>query len=289
MLIIPLPELRHAARAPVSRAIVVLCVMVWLGAAGLDANAQRLLSAILGVVPRWFMGIAAMPDCIAGPPLWLTPLTASFLHFSFLHLFFNGLWLWVFGPRVEILLGPFRFTVLVVLAAYGGLAFQAAAVPSGSIFGASGIVAGVLGAYAALLPKDNVYVGLGRGMVAWPMPGLLVAGFWIVMQLFSAIEDVRRGGAAGIAYGAHLSGFLFGVGLAATLRPRGVTLFDLKQRWQYRNPLASPEADEAPGWPWSWSAWRSIVAWSIGALVLLVLVELLASRSFRRLIAASVC
>jgi membrane associated rhomboid family serine protease len=288
MLLIPLPEKGHSAAAPISRTLVVACGMVWIATVPLRAELQRLLAAVLGVVPAWVVGADVRPDCIVGPPIWMLPITASLLHVELVHVLLNGLWLWVFGPRVEMSLGPLRFALFVVASAYASLLFQAVAIPqSGSVIGASGIVAGILGAYAFLHPKDNVRVGLPALFHPFPLPGILVAGLWLLLQLVQTLDDLTRGGTGGVAYGAHLSGFLFGIGFAATLRPRGTPWFDLKRPWRYENPFE--ETEEPPRRPWSFRRILVLSFWALAWIVAAIVAAWAGSRLFRRLLAASVC
>ncbi len=149
-----------------------------------------------------------------------TLFTAMFMHAGWLHLIGNMLYLWIFGDNVEDRFGHVKFVafylVCGVAATFAQLGFSAgSAVPN---LGASGAVAGVLGAYLLLYPRGQVRVMMGRGVV--PAPALVVIGLWFALQLFSGIGSVasaaQEGG--GVAYMAHVGGFVAGFLLTFLLR-----------------------------------------------------------------------
>jgi membrane associated rhomboid family serine protease len=149
-----------------------------------------------------------------------TLFTAMFMHAGWMHLIGNMLYLWIFGDNVEDRFGHARFLIFYLVcglaATFAQLAFSAdSAVPN---LGASGAVAGVLGAYLLLYPRGQVRVMMGRGVV--PAPALVVIGLWFALQLFSGIgsvaSNVDDGG--GVAYMAHVGGFVAGFLLTFALR-----------------------------------------------------------------------
>ncbi len=152
---------------------------------------------------------------------FLTLFTSMFMHAGWLHLAGNMLYLWIFGDNVEDRFGHLAFAIFYLVcglaATFAQLAFSLGSnVPN---LGASGAIAGVLGAYILLFPQGQVKVLMGRGVV--PMPALVVIGFWIVLQFFSGIGSIAASaGSGGVAYMAHIGGFIAGVGLAFLLRGR---------------------------------------------------------------------
>jgi len=152
----------------------------------------------------------------------LTLLTSMFMHAGWLHLGGNMLYLWIFGDNVEDRFGNFSFAIFYLLcglaATFAQLAFSLGSrVPN---LGASGAIAGVLGAYILLFPQGRVKVLQGQQVIQ--MPALIVIGMWIVLQLFSGIGSIA--GAAqtgGVAYMAHIGGFLAGFVLTFLFRGRG--------------------------------------------------------------------
>lgn len=152
-----------------------------------------------------------------------TLFTAMFMHAGWMHLIGNMLYLWIFGDNVEDRFGHAKFLIFYLVcglaATFAQLAFSAdSAVPN---LGASGAVAGVLGSYLLLYPRGQVRVMMGRGVV--PAPALVVIGLWFALQLFSGIgsvaSNVDEGG--GVAYMAHVGGFVAGFLLTFLLRGKG--------------------------------------------------------------------
>ena len=150
---------------------------------------------------------------------FLTLFTAMFMHAGWVHLFGNMLYLWIFGDNVEDRFGHIKFIIFYLLcgiaATFAQLAFSAGSnVPN---LGASGAIAGVLGAYLFLFPKGKVNVMMGGRVI--PMPALVVIGIWIVLQFFSGIGSIANTAqTGGVAYMAHIGGFLAGLVLTLTLR-----------------------------------------------------------------------
>lgn len=161
-----------------------------------------------------------------GPPTYdksppLSVLTAMFLHGSWLHLLGNMLFLLIFGNNIEDRLGHVRFAVFYVVCGYAaayGFAYLNAD-SADPLIGASGAIAGVLGAYLVLYPRARVWV-LVPFLVFLPLrlPAWLVLGFWFALQaVYSSGGGVSTAGT--VAYEAHVVGFLVGMLLAWPLRP----------------------------------------------------------------------
>ena len=150
-----------------------------------------------------------------------TLITSMFLHGSWMHVIGNMWYLWIFGDNVEDRLGHGLFTIFYFLcglaATFAQLMFSAGShVPN---LGASGAIAGVLGAYLILFPQGRVRV-LQRGGVV-QVPALMVIGLWIVLQLFSGIGSISNtANSGGVAYMAHIGGFLAGCVLTMVLGGR---------------------------------------------------------------------
>jgi membrane associated rhomboid family serine protease len=147
-------------------------------------------------------------------PFWVTILTSMFMHGSLLHLGGNMLFLWIFGNNIEDSMGRLTFVLFYVL---GGLAALGLHVLSDSesvvpTVGASGAIAAVLGAYARLYPRARVVtlVFIVIIFTVITLPALLVLGVWLLLQLLPAFSDPVTGGGGGVAYFAHIGGFVFG-------------------------------------------------------------------------------
>jgi membrane associated rhomboid family serine protease len=155
---------------------------------------------------------------------FLTILTSMFMHAGWVHLGGNMLYLWIFGDNVEDRFGHVKFTIFYLLcgvaATFAQLAFSTGSnVPN---LGASGAIAGVLGAYILLFPQRKVKVLMGRSVV--PMPALVVIGLWIVLQFFSGIGSIAdTADTGGVAYMAHIGGFIAGFVLTFLFRGSRVT------------------------------------------------------------------
>ena len=159
---------------------------------------------------------------LANPPAdAATVFTSMFMHAGWMHLGGNMLYLWIFGDNVEDRFGHGTFAAFYLLcglaATFAQLLFSAGSnVPN---LGASGAIAGVLGAYLLLFPNGRVRVMQNQQVVQ--MPAVTVLGFWIVLQVFSGIGSISNAAeAGGVAYMAHIGGFVAGCVLTMALRGR---------------------------------------------------------------------
>jgi membrane associated rhomboid family serine protease len=152
-----------------------------------------------------------------------TIFTSMFMHAGWLHLGGNMLYLWIFGDNVEDSFGHLKFLVFYLLCGVAATAAQLAFSAGSSVpnLGASGAIAGVLGAYIILFPRGQVRVLMGRGVI--PMPALVVIGLWIVLQFVSGIGSISNTAeTGGVAYMAHIGGFVAGFVLTFLFRATGV-------------------------------------------------------------------
>jgi membrane associated rhomboid family serine protease len=150
-------------------------------------------------------------------PTWATLFTAMFMHGGLLHLGGNMLFLWIFGNNVEDSMGPVRYLAFYVLGGLAALALQVAVGPNSEVptVGASGAIAGVLGAYLLLFPRARVLTAIFLifFFTLIEIPAVFVLGFWFVQQaVFGYLDLSAPGGeAGGVAYFAHIGGFVFGL------------------------------------------------------------------------------
>jgi len=148
-------------------------------------------------------------------PFWFTILSSMFLHGSLLHLGGNMLFLWIFGNNIEDSMGRLTFIVFYLLGGLAALGLQVATDPNSQVvtIGASGAIAGVLGAYARLYPRARVVtiVFIVIFFTIVTLPALLVLGLWFLLQLLPAFSDPAGSAGGGVAYFAHIGGFVFGV------------------------------------------------------------------------------
>jgi membrane associated rhomboid family serine protease len=209
---------KDAGIAFVTMALIAANVLVFLFQASLPSEAalQTFVTA-WGVVPREYATGQDLPPLI-GPPFWVTLVTSMFLHGGWGHLGGNMLFLWVFGDNIEHRVGHVRFVVFYLacglLAGLAHILFNSdSVIPT---VGASGAISGILGGYLLLFPRNRVYV-LTYGGVA-TVPAVLMLGLWIVMQFVSQIGELgATANSGGVAYLAHIGGFVAGLALAPLL------------------------------------------------------------------------
>jgi len=160
-----------------------------------------------------------VPSNLVFHPLlaWPTIFTSMFLHGNWLHIGSNMLFLWIFGDNIEDSLGRFRFIVFYFLCGFAAAATQVASAPASTIplVGASGAVAGVLGAYLILFPRNRILtlIPFFIFFTTVQLPAYLIIGYWALLQFLNAYflkgGGMLRGG--GVAYFAHIGGFIAGI------------------------------------------------------------------------------
>jgi membrane associated rhomboid family serine protease len=166
----------------------------------------------------------AVPNTL---PPWETVLTAMFMHASIFHIGFNMLFLWIFGNNVEDAMGPLKYLAFYIVGGIAALALQIAIGPNSTVptLGASGAIAAVLGGYLVLYPRARVLtlVIIILFFTVIELPAVVMLGIWFATQaVFAAVNLTNpAGGGGGVAYFAHIGGFVFGlltVRLLATRR-----------------------------------------------------------------------
>ena len=213
--------IRYVKFPYVTYGLIGLNVLVFLWQLALPPSASEEAIIILGMIPAAVrdFGVTVMP----GFPDEITLVTYAFLHADWLHLLSNMLFLWIFGDNIEDAMGHVKFLVFyllcAVLAALVHIAFNANAL--GPLIGASGAVAGVMGAYILLFPHARVYV-LFRIVIPipLPLPAMWMLGVWVATQLFYAFTA----GDEPVAWWAHIGGVVAGAILAVPLKRRDVEL-----------------------------------------------------------------
>jgi membrane associated rhomboid family serine protease len=161
-----------------------------------------------------------------GLPFTLLPfLTSMFLHGGFLHIVSNLWTLWIFGDNVEDRMGPLRFLVFYLLSGLAAAGVHWITDPTSTMptIGASGAIAGVLGAYLLLYPRARVVtmVPVLFYPLVFELPAVVFLGFWFLLQLWSGLTSLGSTGAvAGIAWWAHVGGFLAGMALLQVFKRR---------------------------------------------------------------------
>src|SRR5471030_929231 len=201
---IPLRDVIPSRTTPyITITIIALNALAWLFELSLPRDVLNNFLTLYGVVPAYF----------SAPTL----VTSMFLHGSWSHVLGNMWYLWIFGDNVEDRVGHGRFIVFYLLCGILAALGQVAIDPSSTVptIGASGAIAGVMGAYFVLYPHSRVLT-----LIPWiflqivEVPAIVLLGFWFVMQLFSAgaiAVTASNSGAGGVAFAAHVAGFVVGM------------------------------------------------------------------------------
>ena len=225
---IPLRDDNPSAIVPiVSWVLIGACVLVFLWQLSLGPRESQIAVYALGVIPAvLFEGSRLPPELVLAPPL-ATVFTSMFLHGGWMHLIGNMLYLWIFGDNVEDSMGHGRFIVFYLLCGVAAVLAQslpdtASEVP---MIGASGAISGVLGAYLLLYPHARVLVLIPLGFFSQilHLRAGIVLGLWFALQLFNSLITPPGGG--GVAFGAHIGGFVAGLALLPLFKRRGVRLW----------------------------------------------------------------
>lgn len=165
----------------------------------------------------------------AGPhPIYLTILTAMFMHGGLAHLGGNMLYLWIFGDNVEDALGHAKFLIFYLICGVAATAAHILSQPMSTVpsLGASGAIAGVLGGYLLMFPTKRIRVLFGIGILTIiQLPAFIVVGFWILLQFVNGIGSIAHTEqTSGVAYWAHIGGAVTGLLLVSLFRNRETTM-----------------------------------------------------------------
>jgi membrane associated rhomboid family serine protease len=219
--VIPIRDTIRSRTAPVvTVALIVVNVMVFFHEIALGQYIERFVYAY-GLIPRRFV---YWPGGPFDPMRFLPLFTSMFWHGGWLHLIGNMLYLWIFGDNVEDRLGHFRFLLFYVAAGAAAGLTHVALSPASVLptVGASGAIAGVLGAYLVTFPRSRVLTFVPIFFLPWfvEIPALVYLIFWFLMQLLEGFGSlgapVETGG---VAVWAHIGGFVAGVVLIKLLQP----------------------------------------------------------------------
>lgn len=223
---IPFRTTAPCHRSPVvSVSLIFLNIAVFFYQEGLAEQAEYAFITTFALIPAVYSSPAAARDAGLDPGNLLPLISNTFLHGGYLHLIVNMWTLWLFGLPVEDRLGPLRFSALYLCCGAAGslahLAFNLSSqVPA---LGASGAIAGVLGAFVWIYPRAKVAAVVPIIVIPWivHLPAILYAGIWFLIQMIEGWSALGADPlAGGIAWWAHIGGFAAGLALAVALHAR---------------------------------------------------------------------
>ena len=231
---IPLHDDNPTERTPVvTIAFIAACVLVFFYQASLPAGSGDTFVFQYGAIPALLFGQADLPEMDVAIPAYATLITSMFLHGGWMHLIGNMVYLWVFGNNIEDVMGHAKYVVFYLTCGILAALSHALTDPSSAVpmVGASGAISGVLGAYLLLFPRARVLI-LMPGLGATRVPAGVVLGMWFVMQLLSGGMSIGSTG-GGVAFFAHIGGFVAGMALIGLFKRRDVPYFAPSQRGRW--------------------------------------------------------
>jgi membrane associated rhomboid family serine protease len=235
---IPIRDDNPTSTRPVLTIACILAnVLIFLYQVSLGPRQGQLFVYQFGAIPAVVFGGKHLPASLATIPPTLSLFTSMFLHGGWMHLIGNMWFLWIFADNIEDAMGRTRFLVFYFLSGLAASLCHAFANPASTIptVGASGAISGVLGAYFLLYPRAQVLVLIPLGFFTRLiyLPAVVALGFWFLLQLFSGTIGAGQGG--GVAWWAHIGGFLAGMLMVGFFKRREVRFFN-PARPHYSNP-----------------------------------------------------
>ncbi len=204
-------------------------VLVFLYQVSLGPRQGQFFVYEFGAIPAVILGSESLPSYLAAVPPQLSLFTNMFLHGGWLHLIGNMWYLWIFGDNIEAALGRLRYLAFYLICGVLASLSHVLSDPSSVIpsIGASGAISGVLGAYLLLYPRARVLILIPLGFFTRLMyiPAAIALGFWFVLQLLSGSMTVGKN-AGGVAFWAHIGGFVAGLLLVGLFKRREVRFFN---------------------------------------------------------------
>ena len=235
-------DLKTTSRPYVNLALIAICAVVFIYGQIIGGSERAILFYRYGVIPSELsqgLNYVALEvwgghyvDIATPFSNWVTIFTSMFIHGSWLHFLGNMLFLWVFGDNVEDRFGHFRYLLFYLAAGVAGVWLQIATslTSENPMIGASGAIAGVLGAYLFLFPYSRIRTAVIFFFIVFVrIPAFLLLSFWFVLQFFGGLGSLPSADSGGVAYWAHIGGFLTGIivviiyklGTGQGLWPRG--------------------------------------------------------------------
>jgi len=206
---LPLRDHNPSRTTPVVNYLLIAAnILMFFWEVSLGRGFERALSAVAFIPARFWSGEFLLPNII-------TIFVSMFLHGGLLHIGGNMLYLWIFGDNIEDRLGHFRYLVFYLTCGFIATLSHAFFNPASTVpsIGASGAIAGVLGAYLVLFPSARVttLIPIFFFITIRELPAVFILGFWFVLQFFSGVGSLGAQNVGGVAYFAHIGGFVAGM------------------------------------------------------------------------------
>lgn len=219
----PIKDDQPTFRKPyVTVSLIIINTLIFLFSIIQGARGFRLITIQYGFIPYELIHLTELtPE--ASAPVLFTMFSSMFMHGGWMHLIGNMLFLWIYGNNVEDYFGPVKFLLFYLVSGLSAIfLFTAGEMLIGGdpvpLVGASGAIAGVMGAYVVLHPRARITVLIVFFFIQFVvLPAKFVLGFWFIYQLVLSLLDISSPGSGGVAYLAHVGGFVFGYGLLRML------------------------------------------------------------------------
>jgi membrane associated rhomboid family serine protease len=238
MFFLPLFDDNKSLSTPfITIALIAICALIFIAQISGTSDDQRIFIYAYGAVPAVVTGREFLPPEIRTIPSWMSLISSTFLHGGWLHILGNMLFLWIYGDNVEDNMGRFRFAVFYLICGAVASLTHVMIDPSSTtpLVGASGAIAGVMAAYLMMFPRARIRVIMIILIFIrfTYFPAFAVIGIWAVLQVIAVPQSLSSDG-GGVAYFAHIGGFIAGLALTPLFKKRGVTLL--------------PKTETAPNW-----------------------------------------
>ena len=229
---IPLKDDNPTSNKPiVTYFLIGICVVIFFAQLGSESYKTGQFFYSYGLIPSVLMGHDLLPNDLYAVPAYMTIFSSMFLHGGFMHLAGNMLYMWIFADNIEDNLGPTKFLIFYLISGVGAAMAQVLMDTHSQIpmVGASGAIGGVLGAYLINHPQARVLVLIPFGFFSQliKIRAIYVLGFWFILQFINSSMTSSSGG--GVAYAAHIGGFVSGMILILFLNKKKITKSRMKK------------------------------------------------------------
>ena len=233
MFFLPLFDDNKSSRFPiVTIGLIIICALVFLGQISGSTMDQRIVIYAYGAIPAVITGHDYLPPDIAAIPPWLSLSTSTFMHGGWMHILGNMLFLWIYGDNVEDKMGRVKFLIFYLICGVVASLTHVMIDPNSTVplVGASGAIAGVMAAYLLMFPRARIRVIMVIIIFIrfTYFPAFVVIGSWAALQVIAVPQSLSAEG-GGVAYFAHIGGFMAGLALVPIFKRRDVPLLPKSQ------------------------------------------------------------